>query len=164
MKRTWTIIGVSDVVSSFKWYRSLFGLPETLPGHDHFGQIVDTDGTVLLCLHQWGAHDHPSLMSPDDGTPGNGLLVFFRVDDYEMALKRARALVARFEEEPHVNPNTQTMEFSLRDPDGYYVTISALSAPERMGPARRRPNKPFKPTKAGGRIRKLRKRRPRLRG
>jgi catechol 2,3-dioxygenase-like lactoylglutathione lyase family enzyme len=164
MKRTWTIIGVRDVPVSFKWYQSLFGQPETPPGHDHFGQIVETDGTVLLCLHQWGAHDHPSLMSPDDGTPGNGLLVFFRVDDYEMALKRARALVARFEEEPHVNPNTQTMEFSLRDPDGYYVTISALSAPERMGPARRRPNKPFKPTKAGGRIRKLGKRRPRLRG
>jgi hypothetical protein len=103
-------------------------------------------------------------MSPDDGTPGNGLLVFFRVDDYEMALKRARALVARFEEEPHVNPNTQTREFLLRDPDGYYVTISALSAPQRRGPARRRPNKPLKPTKARGRIRKLRKRRPRLRG
>jgi len=42
-------------------------------------------------------------------------------------LQRARALVGRFEEEPHVNPNTQTWEFSLRDPDGYYVTISALS-------------------------------------
>jgi len=68
------------------------------------------------------------LMSPKNGPPGNGLLLFFRVDDYEMALKRARALVDRFEEEPHVNPNTQTMEFSLRDPDGYYVTISALSA------------------------------------
>jgi catechol 2,3-dioxygenase-like lactoylglutathione lyase family enzyme len=163
MKRTWTIIGVSDVVSSFKWYQSLFGLPETLPGHDYFGQILDTDGTVLLCLHQWGAHDHPSLMSPDDGTPGNGLLVFFRVDDYDMAVKRARALVARFEEEPHVNPNTQTREFSLRDPDGYYVTIGALSAPQRKGPARRRPNKLLKPTKARGRIRKLRKRRPRLR-
>ena len=26
------------------------------------------------------------------------------------------------------NPNTQTMEFSLRDPDEYYVTISAFSA------------------------------------
>lgn len=23
------------------------------------------------------------------------------------------------------NPNTKTQEFSLRDPDGYYVTISA---------------------------------------
>jgi len=45
-----------------------------------------------------------------------------------MALPRARTLVTGFEEEPHVNPNTRTKEFSLRDPDGYYVTISALSA------------------------------------
>jgi hypothetical protein len=42
MKRTWTIIGVSDVPASFKWYQSLFGQPETPPGHDHFGQILDT--------------------------------------------------------------------------------------------------------------------------
>jgi hypothetical protein len=67
-------------------------------------------------------------MRPDQGRPGNGLLLFFRVDDFDIALKRARALVARFEEEPHVNLNTQTREFSLRDPDGYYVTISALHA------------------------------------
>jgi predicted enzyme related to lactoylglutathione lyase len=67
-------------------------------------------------------------MSPDHAQPGNGLVLFFRVDDFDMALPRARALVARLEEEPHVNPNTGTTEFSLRDPDGYYVTISALSA------------------------------------
>jgi hypothetical protein len=83
MKRTWTIIGVRDVPSSFKWYQSLFGQPETQPGHAYFGRIVDADGTVLLCLHQWGAHEHPTLLSP--------------------------------------------LEFSLRDPDGYFVTISALS-------------------------------------
>jgi len=127
MKRTWTIIGVSDVAGSFKWYQSLFGQPATAPAHDYFGQIVDTDGTVLLCLHQWGAHDHPSLNSPDKASPGNGLLLFFRVDDFDSALKRARALVDRFEEEPNLNPNTQTLEFSLRYPDGYYVSISALS-------------------------------------
>jgi catechol 2,3-dioxygenase-like lactoylglutathione lyase family enzyme len=129
VKRTWTIIGVDNVPKSFKWYQSLFGQPATTPSHDGWGQILDTDGTVLLCLHQWGAHEHPSLMSRSDGKPGNGLLLFFRVDDYEMALKRAHALVTEFEEEPHVNPNTQTWEFSLRDPDGYYVTISALSPP-----------------------------------
>ena len=67
-------------------------------------------------------------MSPDHAQPGNGLLLFFRVDDFDLALPRARALVARLEEEPNVNPNTETLEFSLRDPDGYYVTISALSA------------------------------------
>jgi len=82
---------------------------------------------VLLCLHEWGAHEHPSFMSPDHATPGNGLLLFFRVDDFDIALQRARTLVARLEEEPHTNPNTRTKEFSLRDPDGYYVTISALS-------------------------------------
>ena len=128
MKRTWTIIGVSDVPRSFKWYQSLLGLPETAPEHDDFGQILDSDGTVLLCLHEWGAHEHASLMSPDHAQPGNGLLLFFRVDEFDIALQSARALVAQFEEEPHVNPNTGTTEFSLRDPDGYYVTISALSA------------------------------------
>jgi catechol 2,3-dioxygenase-like lactoylglutathione lyase family enzyme len=126
MKRTWTIIGVGDVSGSFKWYRRLFGQPEAPPAHDDFGQLVDSDGTVLLCLHAWGADEHPSLMSPDHGPPGNGLLLFFRVDDFDLALQRARALVSRLEEEPGVNSNTGTMEFSLRDPDGYYVTISAL--------------------------------------
>jgi len=126
MKRTWTIIGVADVSQSFKWYQRLLGLPETAPAHDDFGQIVDADGTVLLCLHAWGAHGHPSLTSPNGARPGNGLLLFFRVDNFDVALPRARALVGRLEEEPHVNPNTRTAEFSLRDPDGYYVTISAL--------------------------------------
>jgi hypothetical protein len=69
MKRAWTIIGVSDVLGSNKWYQALFGQPETLPAHDDFGQILDSDGTVFLCLHEWGAHEHPSLMSPDRGTP-----------------------------------------------------------------------------------------------
>jgi hypothetical protein len=68
-------------------------------------------------------------MSPDEAPPGNGLLLFFRVDDFDMVLKRARALVTRLEEEPHVNPNTQSREFSLRDPDKYYVTINEVSAP-----------------------------------
>jgi catechol 2,3-dioxygenase-like lactoylglutathione lyase family enzyme len=128
MRRTWTIIAVSDVAGSFKWYQSLLGLPETAPAHDYFGQILDTDGTVLLCLHEWGHHEHPSLATPHHAQPGNGLLLFFRVDDFDKALPRARALVGQLEEEPHVNPSTGTKEFSLRDPDGYYVTLSALSA------------------------------------
>jgi catechol 2,3-dioxygenase-like lactoylglutathione lyase family enzyme len=128
MKRTWTIIGVADVPASFSWYQSLLGLPGTTPGHTYFGQILDSDGTVLLCLHEWGAHEHPSLASPDIAQPGNGLLLFFRVDDFAQALARARGLVSALEEEPNVNPNTGTAEFAVRDPDGYYVMISALSA------------------------------------
>lgn len=126
MKRTWTIIGVADVLHSFKWYLSLLDLPDTAPAHDDFGQVVDLDGTVLLCLHEWGAHEHPPLASPHQAKPGNGLLLFFRVDNFDVALLRSRALVGVLEEEPHVNPSTGTREFSLRDPDGYYVSISEL--------------------------------------
>ena len=127
MKRTWTIIAVNDVGASLAWYQTLFGHAPSPPAHDDFGQLLDADGTVLLCLHQWGAHGHPSLTSKEAATPGNGLLLFFRVDDFGAALERARALAERLEEAPNLNPNTQTMEFSLRDPDGYYVTISALT-------------------------------------
>jgi len=127
MKRTWTIIGVRDVARSFKWYQSLLGLQETTPAHEYWGQILDSDGTVLLCLHEWGAHEHPTLTSPDHAQPGNGLLIFFRVDNFATALARSRILVTQLEEEPHTNPATGTAEFALRDPDGYYVMVSAWS-------------------------------------
>lgn len=126
MKRTWTIIGVADVERSFHWYQSLFGQSLSAPAHDHFGQLRDTDGTVLLCLHRWGDHEHPTLTSPGRATPGNGLLLFFRIDDFDAALERARGLVARLEHEPELNPSTGTREFALRDPDGYFVMLSAM--------------------------------------
>jgi hypothetical protein len=100
MKRTRTIIGIADVPGSFKWYQALFGQPATRPAH----------------YSAFGAHAHPSLMRPEHATPGNGLLFFFRVNDFDLALQRAHSLVTRLEEEPHVNANTQTKEFSLRDP------------------------------------------------
>ena len=127
MNRLWTIIGVADVARSFAWYQSLLGLPATQPAHDYFGQILDADGTVLLCLHRWGDHEHPSLANPERAEPGNGLLLFFRVDDFDRALVRARALVGTLDEAPHVNPGTGTREFALRDPDGYHVMVSALA-------------------------------------
>lgn len=123
MKRLWTIIAVADVARSFAWYQSLLGLPPSAPAHDHFGQLLDADGTVLLCLHQWQAHDHPTLASPAQAEPGNGLLLFFRVDDFDQALQRARQQLPALT--PSLNPSTGTREFALRDPDGYYVMLSA---------------------------------------
>lgn len=39
MRRTWPIIGVTDVAASFAWYQRLFGQAPTQPGHDHFGRV-----------------------------------------------------------------------------------------------------------------------------
>ena len=125
MKRVWPIIGVRDVQASSRWYQSILGCSNSHPSST-FDQILDSDGTVLVCLHHWGEHGHPTLMSADTAAPGNGLLLFFRVDDFDVAVQRARILVGRFEEEPRQKPNTGTTEFSVRDPDGYYVTISAV--------------------------------------
>jgi hypothetical protein len=75
MKRTWPIIGVSDVPGSSKWYQTLLDATNNHQGDPTFAQLLDEDGTVLLCLHHWGDHGHPSLMSPHHGTPGNGLLL-----------------------------------------------------------------------------------------
>jgi hypothetical protein len=125
--RTWTIIGVADVARSLKWYQFLLGQDEKPPAHDYFGQVLDADGTVLLCLHQWGEHDHPTLNAPQESGNGNGLLLFFRLDDFEGALRRARVLVDALQQEPQLNPSTGTHDFALWDPDGYYVMVSALS-------------------------------------
>ncbi len=124
MKRLWTILGVRNVPASCRWYQELLGLTPTPPAHEYFGQILDEEGTVLVCLHEWGAHEHPTLTNSAPEAPGNGLLLFFRVDDFDPALDRVRALGLPLEEEPHVNSKTRSREFSLRDPDGYFVTIS----------------------------------------
>jgi catechol 2,3-dioxygenase-like lactoylglutathione lyase family enzyme len=128
MKRSWPIFGVKDVLESGRWYRSLLGQQQMPPGHADFDIITDDDETVLVALHEWGAHgEGPPLAAPGNEAPGNGALLFLRVDDFEAALGRARTLVARFETDPEVflsGPDTPT--FTVRDPDGYYVMVNAL--------------------------------------
>jgi hypothetical protein len=57
-------------------------------------------------------------------TPGNGLILYFRTDNIDVIRKNAGKTGSLIEEEIHVNPNSTKKEFSLRDPDGYYLTIT----------------------------------------
>ena len=123
----WTIIGVTDVIRSFAWYQSLLGLPTTQPAHDYFGTI-EAGGTVLLGLHRWGDHEHPSLTSPDRAEPGNGLLLFFAWMTLTRHCHGRVISFLRSRRNPMSVPDAGTREFALRDPDGYYVMVSALTA------------------------------------
>src|ERR1700760_915555 len=134
MKRTWTIIGVSDVAKSFAWYQSLLGLPQSAPSHDYFGQIVDSDGTVLLCLHAWGAHEHPSLTSPDRAEPGNGLLLFFRVDDFRHRIvARSRARQSPRGTTSHESEGSSHRGAGCDNRQGFFVVVPDTSLTANTG-------------------------------
>lgn len=116
------IIAVKDVEASSKWYQSLFGWRSDHDG-DEFAVLTTTDGDVTLCLHMWGAHEHPT-MQDQNITPGNGLLLYFRTSDMKSIRANAEKMGIKVEEEIHMNPNSRREEFSLRDPDGYYLSVT----------------------------------------
>lgn len=126
MKRTWPIIAVADVATSSAWYMRLLGGKNNHPGATLFDQIMDGDGTVLVCVHHWGDHGHPSLSNPEHGSVGKGLLLWFVVDDFDAAWGRAQAMQARVEETPHADNGTSMRAFVIRDPDGYYVAVNEI--------------------------------------
>lgn len=128
MKRTWPIIGVADVAKSSAWYMKLLDSENNHPGATVFDQILDKDATVLLCVHHWGDHQHPSLSNPDHATVGKGLLLWFVVDDFDAAWQRAQTMRALVQEPPHTDNGTLMRAFVVRDPDGYYVAVNETRA------------------------------------
>lgn len=117
-----TIIAVKDVEVSSEWYQSLFSC-RSMHGGTKFDILVSEDNEVLLCLHKWGEDNHPTLMNPSL-TPDNGLIIYFRTDNMKGVRKKVEAMGIHIEEEVHLNPNSEHQEFSIRDLDGYYITIT----------------------------------------
>jgi len=116
------IIAVNDVEASSKWYQSVFGC-RSMHGGKEFDILVSEDEGVLICLHKWGAHEHPT-MTDSSITPGNGLILYFRTDTMDIIRQNVEKMGDSIEEDIHMNPNSGKKEFSLRDPDGYYLTIT----------------------------------------
>lgn len=116
------IIAVKDIETSSRWYQSVFGC-RSLHGGGHFYVLVDENDEVLICLHPWGEHQHPT-MQDQSITTGNGLILYFRTENMDGIRQNVDKMGAVIAEDIHLNPNSSRKEFSLRDPDGYYLTIS----------------------------------------
>ncbi|MEE9437964.1 MAG: hypothetical protein V3V14_03120 [Saprospiraceae bacterium] len=121
MIRTEPIIGVSNVEISSEWYQELLGCKSN-HGGGHFEILANTDDTTILNLHKWEEHSHPTLSSPK--MAGNGLILYFRVDNFDEIWEKAKNLNAVIEEGPNLNQNSGKKEFSIRDLDNYYLIIS----------------------------------------
>jgi hypothetical protein len=80
------------------------------------------------CVSTSGARTSILPDEPVQGATCKRATLVFRVDDFDPALQRARALVPRLDEEPHLNPSTETRQFSLRDADRWEPATSGNSA------------------------------------
>jgi predicted enzyme related to lactoylglutathione lyase len=116
------IIAVKDVEASSMWYQQIFGFRRTHGGNE-FAVLVSENDEILLCLHKWEEHHHPIMTNPDI-TPGNGIILYFRTENMNEIRQNVEKNGGNVEEDIHLNPNSLKKEFSLRDPDGYYLTIS----------------------------------------
>jgi catechol-2,3-dioxygenase len=56
------IIAVKDVEASSKWYQSVLGC-RSMHGGKEFDILISENDEVLLCLHKWGEHGHPTNLS-----------------------------------------------------------------------------------------------------
>ena len=120
------LVAVRDVRASSHCYGELLGA-DPLPDLEHRDVYdrISCSGRLVLQLHAWDREDHPNLVDADAAPAGHGVLLWFQVDDFDVAVERARRLRVEIIEEPHINPAPQQREIWLRDPDGYVVVIAS---------------------------------------
>src|ERR1700759_4646748 len=98
------IIAVKDVEASSGWYQSLFNW-KSLHGGKRFDVLVDENDEIIICLHQWGADEHPTMTDPNIA-PGNGLILYFRTGNMQAIRQNAEKLGCVIEEDINLNPNS----------------------------------------------------------
>ncbi len=139
------LLVVRDVAASSRFYRHLLGCSLGGDGGDGHGAdgghggpleyerlydaarhhtVWGSDGLVLQ-LHAWEADHHHANLGQAGVPVGNGVLVWFEVDDLDDAVARAQELEAPVVLDLHVNPNAGHREIWLTDPDGYTVVLAS---------------------------------------
>jgi catechol 2,3-dioxygenase-like lactoylglutathione lyase family enzyme len=123
------LIAVSDVEASSRWYQKLLGIQS-----NHGGNVYEQlthQGEIVLQLHAFESdHSHGPIGNPAVRPYGNGLLLWFQVDDFDAMLARASAMGVDIVLPKHRNPpdgdgGPNHWELWLRDPDGYMVVLAS---------------------------------------
>lgn len=119
-----------DVEASSRWYQHLLGC-KSAHGGPEYERLVSPQGTLILQLHRWDVEHHHGPIGDADAKPyGNGVLLWFEVDDIDAAIARAGELNAEVILPRHRNPpegggGPNHWEFWLRDRDGYAVVLAS---------------------------------------
>jgi len=124
------LIAVHDVEAASLWYQRLLGCRSDHGGPE-YERLVDANGTLVMQLHDWDVdHHHGGIGDPSARPYGNGVLLWFEVDDFDAAVDRSKQLDAEVVMAPHRNPpegpgGPAHREIWLRDGDGYTVVLAS---------------------------------------
>lgn len=116
------LITVADVPAASRFYQAVLGASSGHGGEEYERLLVD--GELIMQLHSADVEHHHGRLADDSGAAGNGMLVWFEVDDFDSAVARTRETGAEIVTDVHVNPNAGHRELWLRDPDGYLLVLA----------------------------------------
>jgi catechol 2,3-dioxygenase-like lactoylglutathione lyase family enzyme len=123
------LIAVHNVEASSRWYQQLLGC-QSAHGGPNYERLV-ANNVLVLQLHHFAVEDHHGpIGDPNDRPYGNGVLLWFEVDDFDAAMARVAMLAAEVVLPRHRNPPSgdggpNHWECWLHDPDGYTVVIAS---------------------------------------
>ena len=124
------LIAVRDVEATSRWYQRLLGCESAHGGAEY--ERLTVGGELVLQLHAWDVeHHHGAIGDPEARPYGNGVLLWFELEDFDGAVERAAELEAEIVLAPHRNPpegepgGPAHREIWLRDPDGYTVVLAS---------------------------------------
>lgn len=134
------LIATADVEATSRWYQQLLGARSDHGGSE-YERLVDADGTLILQLHGWEVeHDHGRIGDSAARPYGNGVLLWFEVEDFDAAVARAQELNAEVVLPPHRNPpegpgGPAHREIWLRDLNGYGIVLASPDGELLLGDA-----------------------------
>nr|AUN37508.1 hypothetical protein [uncultured bacterium] len=123
------LICCSDVEASSRWYQRLLNCQSAHGGPNYERLVVN--GRLVLQLHRFDKDDHHGPIGDQKSRPyGNGLLLWFEIDDFEAAVSRSQemnveVLLPRHRNPPDGDGGPNHWEIWLRDPDGYKVVLAS---------------------------------------
>ena len=126
--RSQPLICVSDVEASSRWYQHLLGC-QSGHGGPHYERLM-ANGRLVMQLHRWDQPDHHGQIGDPALAHGNGVLLWFEIDDFDAAMTRVADLKPHIVLPRHRNPPDRDggpnhWEIWLRDLDGYTVVLAS---------------------------------------
>jgi catechol 2,3-dioxygenase-like lactoylglutathione lyase family enzyme len=123
------LIAVTDVEASSRWYQQLLRVRSDHGGPE-YERLVAGDTLVMQLHHFEVDHHHGAIGDPLDRPYGNGVLLWFEVDDFDGAHARSiemgvEVMLPRHRNPPDGNGGPNHWEIWLKDPDGYTVVLAS---------------------------------------